>query len=112
MPQGPSKKQVTTRQIRSICKALRTEAPTRHPVRVRIVDLPSESDYGSCEYHEWTKPPYFLIRLRRGMDHDLAFFVLTHEWAHAVAWFRCEEDHDRVWGEAYSRCWRAVSGCR
>ena len=112
MRRGSTKKQVTTRQIRAICRALRSEAPPRYAVRVRLVEIAEEGDYGSCEYRDWTKPPHFLIRLRRGMDHDLAFFVLTHEWAHALSWFMCDEDHDKVWGEAYSRCWRAVSGCR
>jgi Zn-dependent peptidase ImmA (M78 family) len=99
--------------INLIAKTLRKEVPPAFPVRIKQTVIKDPREFGDCSFSEKAKKPYFLIHLRKGMSPDLVLFVLTHEWAHAVAWSQLHyiDDHGPEWGVAYARCWRVTSGC-
>jgi hypothetical protein len=91
---------------------LRGEVPPAFPVRVHQVKMQAH-EFGDCALIT-NRTPHFLIRLRNDLSNDMLLFVLTHEWAHTLAWTMEHQDfikdHDAEWGVAYARCWKAVSG--
>lgn len=58
---------------------------------------------GDCQ----NKEANFLIRINRLLPEHEAIDTLLHEWAHCIAWDRCQsDDHCDAWGKAYSRIYR------
>lgn len=97
--------------FRSLVRLLRDRCPTLVPVRVRRVPL--QKCLGDCVpvWDEKGRLKHFSIRIHSGMSLELQRQILIHEWAHAVAWVdghECVDDHDEMWGIAYSRCYREV----
>ena len=50
------------------------------------------------------------ITLRIGLEPDLAAEVLTHEYAHLLAWDYHGRNHDAIWGIAYAEVYAYVFG--
>jgi hypothetical protein len=103
---------VARQAINRCAKVLRKEVAPAFPVRVHQVIM-REHEFGDCSLVTKGKP-HFLIRLKKDMTPDMVLFVLTHEWAHTLAWTMEHQDfikdHDAEWGVAYARCWKVVSG--
>lgn len=88
---------------RRVIRFLKRELPPYYPVSVRRLRL-SDSLDGDCQL----KGEKFLIRINRNLSEHEAIEVALHEWAHALAWWRCPlDEHCDEWGKAYSRVYRA-----
>lgn len=86
---------------RKVVSLLKSKCPTVLPVSVRRTKLPKGHD-GICQ----VKESHFLIRIDRNLKEHEAIETLIHEWAHAIAWPKCEAQHSDEWGKAYSRVYR------
>lgn len=82
-----------------------------HPVHLRLCAV-AEPDLADTSLMGRGKSKRFLIRIRPELDYQFAVYLLSHEWAHAVAWnpeaHPALVDHDEVWGIAFSRVYRAL----
>lgn len=91
--------------LRRCATRLRAMAPTKHPVRIRLVDgVLLRGAWGDCSLMGRGSGRYFLIRLDRGAclrEPRLMAIVLCHEYAHALSWGKdAEEPHGSAFGEA------------
>lgn len=77
---------------------------TVHVRRSRMAD----GDYGDAVYRKGK----FYVRIRKDAEMHHALLILTHEWAHCVAWFAVCDPHDYVhdptFGIARARAYRIV----
>ena len=86
-------------------RLLRAAIPTRRPVRVCVVQSEllkrhhGDDMLGDCDLATGT------MRIAAFLDRDLAIDTLIHEYAHHLS---RRVGHGKAWGEAYSRCYRAV----
>ncbi len=51
-----------------------------------------------------------VIRMRSGMEMDLAVEVLIHEFAHILSWDYHGRNHDAIWGIAYAEAYHVIYG--
>lgn len=98
------------RPLRRCLALLRAACPTRHPVHVRILDIPGD------RWADYTRRrASHLIRLQRAAsvsNPGLLCYVVLHEYAHALANEADPgeaDDHGEAFGAAYARCCRAYS---
>jgi predicted SprT family Zn-dependent metalloprotease len=57
------------------------------------------------------KSPRFAIRIDNKLSVDAQFYVLLHEWAHALSWGSESHRirfHGPEWGLAMSRIWQSL----
>lgn len=88
---------------------LRYECGCSLPVKVVRTKVPADI-YGDTTL-VGGKTPHFRIRIDRDAGDDLAYSILNHEWAHALAWNVGNQnitDHSAEWGVAFSRVYRAM----
>lgn len=75
---------------------------------------PVTVEYGEVEDDSWATSEWlehdqeFRVLFHRRTPELLRLEVLAHEWAHLLAWDVEEVEHGPEWGEAYSRCYRAL----
>jgi predicted SprT family Zn-dependent metalloprotease len=96
------------RELRRYVRLLRDKLPPLLPVRVYLRD--ELEDEGQCHLiTKGNRPSSFSIYIRR-QGFRAMLEILSHEWAHALAWSHdeCGEDHDASWGIAYARVYRYV----
>ena len=96
--------------LRDLLKRLRILTPPVWPVKVRRVKLVDSN--GDCELVKPTKgDPFFRIRISKHLEPEAMFYVLVHEWAHALSWGSDShriEAHGPEWGIAMSRIWQQL----
>jgi predicted SprT family Zn-dependent metalloprotease len=67
---------------------------------------------GFCELVKPKKgTPFFRICLCKTLEPEAMFYVLIHEWAHAISWgseTHRIEAHGPEWGIAMSRIWQQL----
>ena len=71
----------------------------RTVVRVGQIPRGSEGDCSESNNH-------LLVRVNKNLTWYIAIETLLHEWAHAVAWPREAEDHNRAWSDVYGKIYR------
>ena len=102
---------IATKDLREYLRTLRVVLPPILPVRVRVTRM-AEDDQGECQLvRPKASGPYFVIRISKALDAEALVHVLTHEWAHALAWqsdATTLRDHGVEWGIAYARVWTAL----
>lgn len=72
------------------------------PVEIRIIPL--DDCWGTCELVDGV----FVMEIAGSTHTTLATRILIHEWAHALAWGKDDNDHGDEWGKAYAACYRAA----
>ena len=92
----------------------REQCPAPHPVVVRRIDLGTAADHwGSCNLIEdGPGAPFFQVDVHRALKRPASYFVLIHEWAHAISWHEAVvegEDHGEAFGRAYALVWRVFA---
>lgn len=88
---------------RKVISFLKRDLKPEYAVSVRRLRMSEHLD-GDCQF----KGTFFRIRINRTLPEHEAIETLLHEWAHALAWTRCQYDqHCDEWGKAYSRVYRA-----
>ena len=96
--------------LRDLLKRLRILTPPVWSVKVRRVKLADSN--GDCELVKPTNgDPFFRIRLSDALEPEAMFYVLIHEWAHAISWgseTHRIEAHGPEWGIAMSRIWQQL----
>lgn len=86
--------------FRYLCKQLRKEHPTKHPVRIYV--RKKLDDLGG--FDEWYQGGkiYFTIKVKQGPEAYM-IHTLLEEYAHALAWPDEVCPHDMVWAEQFSK---------
>ena len=70
--------------------------------------------YHDCDcslIHNDGKTPYFVVRVNKDLPAEAMFYVLLHEWAHALSWGSEShriQAHGPEWGIAMSRIWQQL----
>ena len=108
MSRGPSS---LTRAFLLAERRLRQNVPCRWPVLIHLRRGMRGSGEFGCAYPALIsrkKKHCIVIEIEESLTGQEAIDTLIHEYAHAVAWNRRGSDHGPAWGEAYSRCYRAV----
>jgi predicted SprT family Zn-dependent metalloprotease len=69
-------------------------------------------DHGYCEMVTPEQgEPFFRIRISTALEPEAMFYVLIHEWAHALSWISDSHKvraHGPEWGIAMSRIWQQL----
>lgn len=105
---------MTTKRLRAVMRALRKDAPTDLPVVVVRRPLRAKKIAGKktieCGY-AYRRPRCYVILVNSKLSSVEQEETLVHEYAHALAYPLQSERgsmlHDRIWGAAYARAWRA-----
>lgn len=109
MPRG----ETVAAKWRRWLKVLREGHPTEYPVKVRRVPLRDRGEdvHGDCDLIEGKHGRYFRIRIDTRLSTEHAFYILLHEWAHALTWDQSDiHDHGDAWGTTYAELWREYVG--
>lgn len=86
-----------------LIRFLKNQFPAQFPVSVRRLRLNTNLD-GDCRL---CQKATFLIRINRDLLEHEAIETLLHEYAHVLAWDKCQNDqHCNEWGKSYSRIYR------
>ena len=97
------------KDFRKAVRDLRVLVPPVWPVSVRRAKMQGDGD---CELiHKKGKSPYFVIRVNKELPVEAMFYVLLHEWAHALSWGSESHRiraHGPEWGIAMSRIWQQL----
>lgn len=95
------------KQWRKWVADLRSSHPAELPVRV--VRRPLKVNHGLTTKCGKT---HFLITIDSALPNSIAWMILLHEWAHALAWNddQAAVDHDDAWGIAFAMLWRDNHG--
>lgn len=85
---------------------LRSAHPPSLPVRV--VRRPMKRNHGLTGKRD----DHFLITIDSALPNFVAWIILLHEWAHALAWNAepREIDHNDAWGISHALLWRDNHG--
>ena len=87
-------------------RRLRMFCPTDRPVRVRLMRMSGDA-HGTCEQRE----KLYLLDIERTLTESHRLMVLSHEWAHAMAWpleLAWGPEHTAHFGICYVRAYNAI----
>lgn len=95
---------------RETVNRLKKELVPSCPVYIRRVNL-KNGNWGQCSLvKSKTKDNYFLIKIHNKVTLASIYYILVHEYAHALAWVEGKkvQDHGPEWGIWYGKCYQVV----